>query len=290
MGFFLRHKLVSFILFLLAGYVSYKGSQKIYEWTSPLPAYVIGIDPTWYPLSLHGAEHSMSAFASDLIAAVAKNQGMKVQVIKSGHKCLLDMLDDGIVDGVLAPVTKSLNHEYYYSEPAYRYGAVIIVKRSSDIKSLSDLEKRRVAVKRGSPILYRLSLDPKVIILLYDNPVTAMENLSKGEYDAVVMDQLLTFLYFGGTYKDGLATVSLPLTPESIRLVTLKEKSKEGLIEKFNAGLKNIKEDGTYHELLEDWELYDPESPNYQDAKGGSEHKMASGFPPEAKPNFVPLS
>lgn len=260
MEFFRRHKLISFFLLILAGFALSRGYNKIHEWTSPPPTYVIGIDPTWHPLNLHGVEHSMSAFASDLILAVAKDQGMKVQLIKSGHKCLIDMLDDGIVDGVLTPVTKSLNHEYYYSEPAYRYGAVIIVKRSSGIKSLSDLEKKRVAVKRGSPILYRLSLDPKVIVVLYEKPTIAMDNLKKGEYDAVVMDQLLTFLYFGGTYQDGLTAIGLPLTSEAIRLMTLKDKSKEGLIEKFNAGLQNLKENGTYHKLLEDWGLYDPES------------------------------
>lgn len=253
-------KLAFFVLFVLTAWVLYKGYNKINEWNSPAPAYVIGIDPTWHPLSLHGAEHNMSAFASDLIQAIANDQGMKIQVIKTGHKCLFDMLDDGIVDGVLAPISKSLKQDYFYSEPAYRYGAVIIVKRDSGINSLADLEKKRVAVKRGSPILYRLSLDPGVILLLYDSPVTAMDNLRKGEYDGVVMDQLLTFLFFGGTYKDGLKTATLPLTPEAIRLVTLKDKDKEPLIEKFNAGLHNLKEEGIYHKLLESWEIFDPES------------------------------
>jgi glutamine transport system permease protein len=238
----------------------YQGYHKIREWNAPPRAYTIGIDTTWHPLHLHGAEHNMSAFASELIFNIAQDQGIKIGLIRSGHKCVYDMLDDGKVDGVLAPVPKNTNQDYYYSEPVYRYGAVIIVKKGSDIKSLSDLEKRRVAVKRGSPILYRLALDPKVIVLLYDNPIIALENVSKGEYDAVVMDQLLTFLYYGGTYKEGLRTAGPPLTTEALRLVTLKRANQEELVEKFNAGLKHLKEEGTYRQMLEDWGLYDPEA------------------------------
>lgn len=217
------------------------------------------MDAAWHPLHLHGAEHNMSAFASDLVFAIAKDQNIKVQLLKSGYKCVYDMLDDGKVDGVLAPVSKNPKMDYDYSDPAYRYGAVIIVKKDSDIHSLADLEQKRVAVKRGSPILYRLTLDPKVIVLLYENPLIALDQVSKGEYDAVVMDQLLTFLYYGGANKNELKIATLPLTSEALRLVTLKKGNKEELVEKFNAGLKHLKEDGTYHQLLEHRGLYDPE-------------------------------
>lgn len=255
-----RHKkLTSFFLFILVSWSLYTGYHKIYEWNASPAPYTIGIDPTWHPLSLHGLEHPMAAFASDLVLAIGKDQNIKINIVKSGHKCLFDMLDDGKVNGVLAPVTKTIQ-KYLYSEPFYRYGAVVIVKRDSGIHSLSDLEKRRVAVKRGSPILYRLALDPQVIVLLYDNPTKALDDLKKGEYDAVVMDQLLTFLYYGGTYKDGLVAATFPLTPESMRLVVLKDAGNQAFLDKFNAGLKNLKESGDYHQLLEEWELYDPET------------------------------
>lgn len=247
------------ILLVLTSYLGYR----LVHWILPPPTkpYVIGMDPTWDPVALYGRDGEMTAFASDLLFAIAKDQDIKIQVAKVRPKCLFEMLDDARIEGALTPLTQESPYrgEYQFSDPFYRYGAILIAPKASEIHSVLQLEKKRVGVKRSSPILYRLAMDPLVIIIPYDSPLAALRNLVKGDLDAVVMDQLFHFLNYKGIYNGRLKVATLPLTQEGLRLATLKDDAGKELIEKFNAGLKNLQENGTYHELLEKWDLYDPE-------------------------------
>jgi polar amino acid transport system substrate-binding protein len=106
-------------------------------------------------------------------------------------------------------------------------------------------------------VLYRLQLNCQVTIIPYTNELSALHALSENKLDAVIVDQLLTYLYFGALYPDQLQVVTQPLTNEGLRLMTFKKDAE--LVKKFNAGLQNLKDNGTYDRLLTNWDIYDPE-------------------------------
>lgn len=239
------------------------GTYGLFRYVNP-PApdvYRIGMDSSWYPLALFGKEHNMTAFTIDLLYSVARDQSIKVEVVRTGHKRLMELLDDELVDGILTSILPEgpLTDKYYFSDPYYRFGAVLVVRKEDDIHSLQDLAKKNIAVKRSSPVLYRLPMEHQSTVVPYDNFLMMLQALSDKKVDGVVMDQLLFYLYFGGLYRDQFKVVTKPMTDEGLRLMTLKENYTKELIEKFNTGLKNIKESGVYDHLLNEWEIYDPE-------------------------------
>jgi polar amino acid transport system substrate-binding protein len=255
-GWLRRLSIIVAIAFLFWG--GYRGCR----WIAPKApeVYKIGLDETWYPVSLYGNEHAFTAFSTDLLFAIARNQHMKVEIVRTGPKGLLDFLDDGKIDGALTSITPDDHGEdYYFSEPFYRFGAVLIVREDSDFQSLRNLPSARIGVKRNSSILYHISIDPSIIIVPYDSPLLILDDLIRDQVDGVIMDNLLAFLYFGGLYRDQVQVATLPLTIEGLRLITLQEAYGSKLIEMFNQGLKNLKEDGTYQRLLDQWGLYNPE-------------------------------
>lgn len=192
---------------------------------------------------------------------IAKQEHFQVEIMRTGFKRLMDLLDDGLVDGVLTSITPDeiAEERYYFSEPYYRFGAVLVVRKDFDFSSLKSLPNKRIGVKRGSSILYHTSIDPSVSIIPYDSSLMALDDLVRDRVDGVIMDQLLAYNYFGGAYRNQLKVATLPLTLEGLRLVTLQESYAEELIEKFNKGLKKLQEDGIYEKLLLDWDLYNPE-------------------------------
>ncbi len=79
---------------------------------------------------------------------------------------MFEMLEDKQVDGVLSSfIGNNLqNKKFLYSEPFYRYGAVAIIKKEHSFDALKNRKDKRVAVKRGSPILFHImnfNIDPK---------------------------------------------------------------------------------------------------------------------------------
>lgn len=246
---------------LIAALVIIWGGYRACTWISPPSVYRIGLDSTWYPLSLFGKEHSITAFSTDLLFSIAKDQKLTIELVRTGPKRVMDLLNDELVDGILTSYNPDISNNslYIYSEPYYRFGAVLVIKKGTAFESLLQLHKKRIAVKRGSPVLYRISLDPTVTIIPYDSPLIAFEQLVKQQIDGIVMDDLLEFLYYGGLYRDEIQISTLPLTQEGLRLVALKGRHGIHLIERFNTGLKNLHETGVYQRLLNNWDLYNPE-------------------------------
>lgn len=240
------------------------GIYRSYRWISPSnpEVYRVAIDSTWYPLTLFGKEPAITAFSIDMMFSIAKREKIKIELVQSGPKRILELLDDGQVHGILTGLKPDpkLEETYYFSEPYYRFGAVLVIRKEDTFNSLMTLPNKRIAVRRNSPILFKVQVDPKAIIMPFDSPVGAFEQLSRGEVDAVVIDQLLAYLYFGGSYKDKLKVVTLPLTIDGLRLVTLQDDAGESLIELFNDGLRQIKEEGVYSKFLIQWDLHNPES------------------------------
>lgn len=251
--------LASSLLLFVVLFGLYRGCRAVFP--SAPEIYKIGIDSTWYPVSLYGKEPSLTAFSIDLMFAIAKDSRIKIEIVRSGPKRLTELLDDGIVDGILTPIMTDPNHEnkYYFSDPYYRFGSVIIVRKEDNIEGLEGLKNKSLGIKRGSPVLYRIPLDSSVQIVPYESPLGAFAELSRRRLDAVIIDSLLAYLYFEGAFPGKFKITSLPLTPEGLRLMTLQEPYAEKWIESFNESLTRLKEEGVYDRLLIQWNLFNPE-------------------------------
>lgn len=221
------------------------------------PVYVIAKDPTWYPLQLYNKENNVTAFSNDLIFAIASDQHLKVELISTTRQNLFESLEDGNVDGVLSSMNPDLiaQGSFYFSEPYYDFGAVIVVRSDSSISSLKDLENKIIAVNRGSSVLFNLPIARSVVFTPYDSPTYVLNELMMNRIDAVIMDQFTAYAFLNEFFRNKLKIASLPITIEGLRLVTLKHKKGKQLIEKFNAGLATLKENGTYSILLNKWDL-----------------------------------
>ncbi|KAF3363065.1 putative bacterial extracellular solute-binding protein [Chlamydiales bacterium STE3] len=222
-----------------------------------IPVYRIARDPTWHPLQLYNKENNITAFSGELLAEIAEEQNLKVELFSSGSQNLFEGLDYQTVDAVLSSLNPDLvaKGSYFFSEPYYSFGAVIVVPANSKIAALEDLSNKVVAVKRGSSVLFNLPLASSAIITPYDSPTFVLNELILNRIDAVIMDQFTAYLFLSEFFRNRLKVASLPITIEGLRLITKKDAKGAFLIKKFNEGLKALKENGTYDLLLNKWDL-----------------------------------
>ncbi|MGK5594345.1 MAG: substrate-binding periplasmic protein [Parachlamydiaceae bacterium] len=248
-------KVISLIVFLLIAFFCIRACSSYLN--SPVPIYRIAKDPSWSPLNLYGKEDNVTAFSNDLLWAIATDEHLKIELISTAPRNLLYALKDGRADAILTSMNPDLISEgsYYFSEPYYNFGAVLVVPSNTHISSLQDLDKKVVAVKRGSSVLFHLPIASSVIITPYDSPTYVLNELIQNRIDAVIMDKFTAHLFLSEFFRHKLKIASLPITIEGLRLVARKDANGAFLIEKFNRGLKTIQENGTYELLLNKWDL-----------------------------------
>ncbi|MBA3957235.1 MAG: amino acid ABC transporter substrate-binding protein [Parachlamydiaceae bacterium] len=209
----------------------------------------------WYPLDLFGKESNLEGFTDDLLYAISRSQEIDILPLTINPNIIFENLNNRKYDGVLAllPTSSQNKRIYELSEPFYPLGPVLVVKSSTQIDSLKDMEGKIVGVRTGASLIFNLDQYPSVIIRSYDNMIHALNELDNNIIDGVVLNSFSASSYTTGIYAGRLKIVTAPLTDEGLRLVTLKNADGKEFVDYFNAGLKALKEDGTYDKLLKKW-------------------------------------
>lgn len=222
--------------------------------------YVIEQENNWQKLHAMGKERNISAFNADLLAAIARESGFRVQVTVSTDP--LQELKLKKTQGVLSTMQPNyLNKDtLLFSEPYFRSGPVLITSIADPMEGWNEKRRRIIGISQNSPSLLSLEEDPSIQLKTYQDILPALVDLREGKIDGAIFSAMPAYTYTQTFYKNELKIVTLPLTDEeSIRLVALNDASGAELIEQFNAGLHALKEDGTYHNILKRWGLIDIE-------------------------------
>lgn len=223
--------------------------------------YRIARDPTWYPLQMMDKERSFLVFSNEVIQIIASDEKFKVELYTNNYDNLFINLDNEEYDGILSGLSPDLltRKGYLFSEPIYRIGSVLVVRASSTFNSLSDMEGRLIGLATGTTGELKLNQYPSILIISYDNIVQALSDLNHNIIDGVIMRHIPAYIYTTGLYTNKLKVVGEPLNDDAIRLIAKPSRSGKELINIFDKGLKNIKEDGTYIRLLIKWGLINTE-------------------------------
>ncbi|MFQ5730194.1 MAG: substrate-binding periplasmic protein, partial [Waddliaceae bacterium] len=166
-------------------------------------------------------------------------------------------LDIGSYDAVLSSLTPNvINRQWYaFSDPFYLVGPVLIVPEKSKAQSLEDMEGKIIGIESGALQVFNIPEPPNIVIIPYGTASQALENLDNNVIDGVILEALRAYIYIEGFYKGRLKIASLPLTDKGLRLITRNEPRSILLVSRFNEGLKAIREEGLYGELIEKWGL-----------------------------------
>lgn len=221
-------------------------------------SYKIYRDPNAAPLLLMGKERNMRAFSDELILAIANKANLKVSINAENYKNLFEGLDAGKYDAIVSLLTPNVINQsrYYFSDPFYLLGPVLIVRQDSKANSLAQMEGKIVGISAGSTSAYNVDNYPSILIIPYDNVTMALDDLTNNKIDGLIMEAWPANVYTHGFYGTKLRVASSPLTKEGLRLVTLRKQEYAYLIESFNEGLIDLKKDGEYDKLLEKWSLF----------------------------------
>ncbi|MGP9518628.1 substrate-binding periplasmic protein [Psychrobacter sp. AOP7-C1-14] len=223
------------------------------------PTIKVGTEANYAPYEFKDEYGNVTGFDIELMQHIGENQGFKVEVYNDPWEGLFDNLDNKSRDMVAAGLT-------YSSERARKYllsdayaplpTSLVYLDDSLNIKSLNDLGTLRVGVLTSSEPYEYFAQGKYQLGSLEQYPTTfaAVEAMAQDKVDAVVDDSgVLRY-----TLNDLPSLQPKYFDYESIRAdgarkVFLVDKAQPDLLKKVNAGLKGLKEDGTYAKLTTKW-------------------------------------
>jgi polar amino acid transport system substrate-binding protein len=233
---------------MFVGMVAFLTPQSVNAATK---TYTIGTDVTFAPFEFANKDNKYVGIDIDLMNAIAKEEGFKVNIKPLGFNAAVQALEAKQIDGVIAgmSITPERKAKFAMSDPYYTSGVVGAVKKGSSIKSLNDLRGKRVAVKTGtSSADYINSIKGKyhLSVVTFDDSNNMYQDVITGNSAACFEDQPV--MQYGIATGLALKIITKPAKSGSYGIAIAKADTQ--LQKQVNDGIKKLKANGKYDKIV----------------------------------------
>lgn len=231
---------------LFAGCGSKGDNEKVWK---------VSTDTVFRPFVFKDASGKLVGIDVEILAAVAEDQGFKYELNSVGWDASIAACQAGQADAMIAGASiteKRISEGWIFSDGYYHCTQTMTVAADSTIKGFEDLKGKQVAVKTGTMGAdYAKSLKDQ-----YGFTIASFKD-SPTMYQAVIGGQAVACFEDTPIMKDSIKSGNLAL---KVLENTANEGNDYGLaifnsanqefLDLFNAGLKNIKANGKYDEII----------------------------------------
>lgn len=219
---------------------------------------IAGTEPTYPPFESADEDGNIVGFDVDLLNAIAEDQGFEVEFQSFEFDALIPAVQSDSCDIIAAAmnVTPERAEEVAFSDTYFASAKKILVaKDNTTITSPEDFTKdMKVAAQIGTSeadYVQQLADDGKIKEAVVLNQTTqCILQLQNGDVQAVVMDAPVANVYLD---KNGDAVKALDTEIDPADMAFAVKIGNTELLDKVNAGLKNVIENGTYDQLVAKW-------------------------------------
>lgn len=223
--------------------------------TAPAKTYYVGTDAAYAPFESQNDQSQIVGFDVDVLNAVAQKAGITLKFVNTPWEGIFKTLDQGDRDILISAITitderkKSMD----FSDKYFEAKQLIAVPKNSPIKKLDDLKGKKVGVQTGTTgddIVSQLLGKDSPDVKRFESTPLALKELSDGGLNAVVADNGVVINYVKNNSDKGFSMVEDTSFEKEFYGIAVKKGNKE-LLDKINAGLKQIQDDGTYKTIYE---------------------------------------
>ena len=225
------------------------------ESTGSDKTWVIAMDTVFRPFEYTDENGEFVGIDVDIIKAVAANQGFNIEIQSLGWDAAVTAVQAGQADALLAgaSITKERKDSgWIFSDSYYDSYQVFAAKTDSGIESLDDLKGKTIAVKNATAgANYAKELKDKYGFKIdtYEDSPTMYQAVVLGQADACVEDKpiMADNIKTGGLDLTIVESTASKVAPYGFAIMN---KDNQELLDMFNKGLQEIKDNGTYDEIL----------------------------------------
>ncbi|MCD7709191.1 MAG: transporter substrate-binding domain-containing protein [Clostridiales bacterium] len=217
--------------------------------------WIIAMDTVFRPFEYTDENGDFVGIDVDILKAVSEDQGFDVEIQSLGWDAAVAAVQAGQADALLAGASITDERKesgWIFSDGYYNATQSFVVAEDSDISSYEDLEGKNVAVKNGTAgadFADSLKDEYGFTVTVFDDSPTMYQDVILGNSAACVED---TPIMADNIKTGGLALKivdDLHNDGADYGFAIMNEDNQE-LLDMFNAGLADIKADGTYDEII----------------------------------------
>jgi len=220
----------------------------------------VATDATLVPMSFMNDQNQIDGFDRALMEAIAKEAGIKLEMVNVEWAGLLGGLTTGKYDAAISSITilEERKKKMAFSVPYLKSGLSIVVRQETEgVATLENLQNKNMLVgaQRGTTAYFFLKDHPAINSLGYESYGHAVQDLIKGELDAVIGESTGT-LYYKNNEKpvfEKIKMVGEILTNEFYGIAV--HPDNPALVQTLDRALKTLLSNGTVARLHEQWDL-----------------------------------
>ncbi len=214
----------------------------------------IGGDHNYPPYEFIDDQGNANGFNIEIIEAIADQIGARIDVRLDSWHQILEQLETGEVDAITGMVySMERARRYSFSRPHNHLDIALVVRDDNNsLYSIEELSGKEIIVQQDD-VMHEYALRHNLTdqLITVDNQIEAVQLLSSGSYDALLMPKTL-FLYYA--QKEDVK--NLKVIPDVLFVLeycfaSLPENG--GLINRLNQGLLAIRESGKYEIIYDRW-------------------------------------
>ncbi len=221
---------------------------------------VVATDTTLIPMSFVDDQGKIVGFEPDLVQAIAEMAGFDYEIINVEWPGLFGGLITKKFDLVISSVTilEERKKRMAFSIPYLQSGLALVVRRDTEgVESFADVKAKNLltGAQMGTTAYFYLEKDPALRKKGYQAYGHAVADLIIGEIDAVLGESTGT-LYYKNQKKEYFQKIKMVgeiLTEEHYGIVLRQDNAQ--LLQKINAALERLLQDGTVAILHAKWDL-----------------------------------
>ena len=207
------------------------------------------------PFVMADADNRPSGFGVDLVTALGDKQGFRPNFIPHDFTGMLEDLGKGADMAVSAiSITDERRALVDFTNSHFESSQALLVPEGSTITTVNDLKGKKVAIAEGSVGKDMLSQIQAGNGSIVHNPSVwaAVQQVMRKEVDAAFSDAA-PLTYYANNYKDRKLRVIIdPSLPKDYYALAV-AKGKPELLKKLNAGIEQVKADGTFDKIYQKW-------------------------------------
>ncbi len=212
----------------------------------------VATDATWKPFEYIDDNKNIVGFDIDVMNAIAKNQNLNIEFVDVAFDPLLAGMAQGTYDCAISSITitEERQKSMLFSDPYFVAGQMVVVQKSNNTITGVDSLTGTVGAQISTTGADLISSVPAATLKTYDEIGLAFQDLMNGQINAIVCDNPVAQGYVTKN-PDKLKTVGGLATSENYGIAVAKGKT--DLLNKINAGIKAIKEQGLIEQYSEKW-------------------------------------
>jgi ABC-type amino acid transport substrate-binding protein len=216
----------------------------------------VGSDIPYKPFEF--GQPPYEGFDVDVVNAIADRMGLEAEFVKTPFDTIFRDVAQGKFDMVAsaATITPEREETVAFSDPYFAADQALVVTEGSDIQTVDDLTGTTIGAQLGTTgEAYADDETDAAEVRTYDLVDDAFQALQAGQIEAAIID----FPVAAEAQKAGEGIVVAETIPTGESYGFAFSKDTRELVDAVNAALAEVKQDGTYTDVYEQW--FDQEPP-----------------------------